>query len=158
MQVYILRHAKADFGSKDPDPPVSAEGRKQTEGVLDLASESLGFKPTVVVTSPILRARQTGDLVKKRLHLASSVVVDGCLNPDAKPAEVLAFLSHQKKDDGVVLISHMPLIFNLLYSLIGGEVEVELLNGSIAAVEFKGKPAAGKGKLTWLVQPKVSKA
>jgi phosphohistidine phosphatase SixA len=68
---------------------------------------------------------------------------------------VLAFLSKYGKDDRVALVSHMPLIFELLYSLTGGRMEVELFNGSIAAVSFKGKAAEGKGKLLWLIQPGV---
>jgi len=155
MNVYILRHAKAEFGSKNEDPPVSEEGENQLLGVLKLATGDLGFKPTLVVTSPILRARNTADIVKKRIGGGLEVIVDDCLLPESKPKEVVDFLSTRKKEENVVLISHMPLIFELLYGLIGGRGEVELLNGSIAAVGFKGKPQSGKGKLLWLVQPKV---
>jgi len=48
----------------------------------------------------------------------------------------------------------MPLIFELLYELIGGRGEVELLNGSIAEIEFRKRAQAGKGKLVWLIQPR----
>jgi phosphohistidine phosphatase len=154
MHVYILRHARADFGSKVEDPPVSPEGEKQLRHVLELAQENFGFKPTLVVTSPILRARNTADIVKKKFGAGTKVVVDRCLMPEAKPGEVLDFLATLKKDENVVLVSHMPLIFELLYDLIGGRGEVELLNGSIAAVGFKGRAASGKGKLVWLVQPR----
>jgi len=120
--------------------------------VVELASERFGFKPTVIVSSPVLRAKQTAELARKKLGL-KKVIEDGCLYGDRDPAEVLKFLSGFKKDDGVVLVSHMPLIFELLYSMTGGRFEVELLNGSIAAVKFKGKATEGKGTLTWLIQP-----
>jgi len=153
MNVYILRHARADFSSKGEDPPVSEQGEKQAVHVMKVAKENWGFRPTVVVSSPILRARQTGEIVRKTMGGSYKVVVDDSLSPDSKPKDVLSFLSKLKKDDDVVLISHMPLIFELLYELIGGRGEVELLNGSIAAVEFKRRAAPGKGKLVWLVQP-----
>ena len=153
MNVYILRHTRADFSSKIEDPPVSPEGEKQLTHVLDLAKKEFGFNPTLVVTSPIRRARNTGDIVKKRFGGRPKVVVERCLVPESKPADVLDFLSALKKDENVVLVSHMPLIFELLYDLIGGRGEVELLNGSIAAVEFKSKVKSGKGKLVWLIQP-----
>ena len=152
LNVYILRHAKADFGSKGDDPPVSTEGEKELLGVLDLAKEHLGFRPTLAVSSPIQRARQPADLVRKKMGGDFRTMVDDCLNPDSQPAEVLKFLGAQKAKD-VVLISHMPLIFELLPELIGRRGEVELLNGSIAAVRFEGKAEAGKGKLVCLVQP-----
>jgi phosphohistidine phosphatase len=154
MEVYIFRHARADFGSKDEDPPISEKGIAETARVVDLASQKFGFKPTTLACSPLLRAKQTAELARKRLGL-KSVVVDKCLYGDAEPSEVLAFLSKRGKDDRVALVSHMPLIFELLYSLTGGRMEVELFNGSIAAVSFKGKAAEGKGKLLWLIQPGV---
>jgi len=154
MNVYILRHARANFGSKVEDPPVSPEGREQPAHVLDLAKEGFGFEPTLVVTSPILRARDTAEILKKSFGGGLKVVVDKCLLPEAKTRDVFDFLSKLKKGEEVVLVSHMPLIFELLYELIGGRGEVELQNGSIAAVEFKGKAQPGKGKLVWLIQPR----
>ena len=155
MSVYILRHARADFGSKGEDPPVSEQGGKELKHVLGLAKAEFSFKPTLVVSSPILRARNTADIVKRTMGGSLKVLVDKCLMPDTKPREVVAFLDTLKKEERVVLISHMPLVFELLHDLIGGEGEVELLNGSIAAVEFKGRAASGKGKLVWLVQPRA---
>ena len=152
MQVYIFRHAKANFSSADRDPPVSPEGSAEAKKIMDLAKRGLGFRPTVIVSSPVLRAKQTAELARKQL-LVKKAVVDDCLYGDASPADVIRFLSRFKESDRVVLVSHMPLIHELLYALVGGRGEVELLNGSIAAVSFKGKAAAGKGKLTWLVQP-----
>jgi len=153
MNVYILRHARADFGSKTEDPPVSPEGEKQLDHVLELTTKEFGFKPTLVVTSPIRRAKNTADILKKKFGGEPRVVVDKCLMPESEPADVLGFLSTLKKNEDVVLVSHMPLIFELLYDLIGGRGEVELLNGSIAAVEFKNRAKSGKGKLVWLIQP-----
>lgn len=154
MEVYIFRHARADFKSKDEDPPVSEKGEAETRRVIQLASQRLGFRPSVLISSPVLRAKQTAELAQKELGL-ESYVVDECLYGDAEPDAVLKFLAKYRKEDRVALFSHMPLIFELLYSMVGGRGEVELLNGSIAAVSFKGKAAEGKGKLEWLVQPGV---
>ena len=133
---------------------MSPEGEEQLTQVLGLAKKGFGFKPTLVVTSPILWARNTADILKKSFGGGPKVVVDKCLMPEAKPRDVLKFLSTLKKGEEVVLVSHMPLIFELLYELIGGRGEVELQNGSIAAVGFKGKAHSGKGKLLWLIQPR----
>ncbi|MDG6910230.1 MAG: histidine phosphatase family protein [Nitrososphaerota archaeon] len=153
MDVYIVRHARSTFGRKGEDPPVSEEGEKELARMLDLAKESFGFKPTLIVTSPILRARQTAETVKKRTGGSVKTVVEKCLLPDTKPEEVAAFLETLKMEERVVLVSHMPVVFELLYYLIGGRGEVELLNGSIAAVHFDKRVASGGGKLVWLLQP-----
>jgi phosphohistidine phosphatase len=154
MEVYIFRHALANFGSKDHDPPISAEGAADAEKVVELANQRFGFKPTAIVSSPLLRARQTAELARKKLGLKETAV-DERLYGDTKPEKVMKLLSEFEKEDRVALVSHMPLIFELLYAAIGGKGEVELLNGSIAAISFKGKAAAGKGKLVWLIQPGV---
>jgi len=153
MEVYILRHARADF-TDTKDPPISEQGVEESVRVVELASGRFGFKPNAVVSSPVLRAKQTAEVVRKKLGLRK-VIENKCLFGDSDPSDVLEFLSGFKKEDKVVLVSHMPLIFELLYSLTGGRFEVELLNGSIAAVRFKGKAAEGKGILTWLIQPGV---
>jgi phosphohistidine phosphatase SixA len=154
MEVYIFRHARADFRSEDKDPPISDQGSSETGRVVGLANERFGFKPTALVSSPLLRAKQTAELTRKQLGL-KPILVDKCLYGDSEPVGVLKFLSKYKKEDRVALVSHMPLIFELLYTFIGGRAEVELFNGSIAAVSFKGKAADGKGKLLWLIQPGV---
>ena len=155
MDVCILRHARADFRSYDEDLNVSEEGEREMVKVLDVAKKSMGFKPTLVVTSSILRAKDTAEIVRKRMGGGLKVVVDKCLMPDSSPGAVVDFLGTLKKDESVVLVSHMPIIIELLYELIGGRGEVELLNGSMATVQFKGKAAPGKGKLMWLIQPQV---
>jgi phosphohistidine phosphatase len=156
MQVYIFRHALADFksASMGGDPPITKEGAAEAERVIELA-QSMGFMPNALVTSPLVRAKQTAELTKAKLHSKPELVVDECLYGDRKPIDVLKFLGSYRKDDRVALISHMPLLAELLYSMIGGKVAVEQLNGSIAAVTFEDKALEGKGKLTWLVQPGV---
>jgi phosphohistidine phosphatase len=155
MDVYIFRHALADFG-KDPhndDPPLSNEGTLDARTVVRFA-KGLDFRPSVIASSPLLRAKQTAEIARKELGLKAGVIVDECLYGDVSPANALAFLSQFKRQDRVVLVSHMPLIFELLYDLVGGRAQIELGNGSIACIKFKGALAKGKGTLFWLVQPR----
>jgi phosphohistidine phosphatase SixA len=51
MEVYIHRHAEADFNTKDQDPPVSEKGKREAARVVKLAAERFGFRPTVMVKS-----------------------------------------------------------------------------------------------------------
>jgi phosphohistidine phosphatase len=155
MNVYIFRHAKADFGAegKKEDPPLSSEGANDVAEVVRLANARLGFSPTAIVSSPLVRAKQTAELARGKLGLKTKAMVDECLYGDKMPSDVFTFLSGFGAKDNVVLVSHMPLIHELLYEMIGGRAEIELTNGSIAGVEFSGKAAKGKGKLTWLIHP-----
>jgi phosphohistidine phosphatase len=155
MNVYIFRHAMADFGKKPhkDDPPLSKEGITDAHVVVKLATDNLGFRPNVIASSPLLRAKQTAEIASEDVGLKEGFTVDECLYGDRDPVEVIAFLAKLDKTDNVVLVSHMPLVSELLREMIGGRAEIEQRNGSIACIGFKGKAAKGKGTLVWLVQP-----
>jgi phosphohistidine phosphatase len=155
MNVYIFRHGRADFGKKagSDDPPLNSEGVADVTDVVSLCSSKFGLKPTAIASSPLARAQQTADLAKKALGFGREVLTQECLFGDRKPEEVYAFLSEFGKSDRIVLVSHMPLISELLLDLTGGHSEIELLNGSIANIAVEGKPGKGRGKLIWLIPP-----
>jgi phosphohistidine phosphatase len=150
MLIHIFRHGKADFGMKGVDDPgLNDQGRKDIKNVVKLFRSWYGFKPNVIASSPLLRAKETAELTKSILKIRSEILVDQSLYGDKKPREVYSLLAKFKKNDSIVLVFHMPLIFELLYDLIGARAEIDLPNGSIACIECQ-KPKAGKGKLLWL--------
>ncbi len=159
MEVYIFRHGLASFGKGEGDPGLNEDGVRDVNKVVKLCNSSFGFAPNVIVSSPLVRAKETAKLARKLLSAGNNndkIVVDECLYGDRKPNQVYALLSKYRKNDKIVLVSHMPLIFELLHDLIGAKAEVELLNGSIACIECDGKASKGKGKLRWLVPPPSS--
>jgi probable phosphoglycerate mutase len=80
MKIVLVRHGRPDEGhvERPHDPPLSAEGRHQalTTAML-LAREGIDR----IVTSPLLRARQTAEPLAERLGLAPEVV-DGWAEAD----------------------------------------------------------------------------
>jgi probable phosphoglycerate mutase len=80
MRIVLVRHGRPDEGhaERPQDPPLAADGRRQAEAVAALlAGEGIGR----VVTSPLLRARQTAEPLATRLGLAVEVV-DGWAEAD----------------------------------------------------------------------------
>ncbi len=162
MEIYIVRHAEADFSgkAKDPDnPPLTKKGRSQVSRVTELAGK-LGFDPNVIVSSPLLMAKQTASLAREKVGSKSPTIVDECLIGSKKPSQVYSFLTRgkTKHSDKIVLVSHQPLIDNLIADLIGAKANIEVLNGSIVCIRIGSKPAKGKGTLAWLVPPPVAKS
>jgi phosphohistidine phosphatase SixA len=154
MQIYVYRHALADFQKGHENPPLTEEGRKQVAKVVSHA-ERFGFKPTQIVSSPLARAKETAELAFKVLKLDHEPSEDECLFGDKQPSEVYSFLKNFKKSDKVMLVSHQPLINELIADLILSDKEkIQMLNGAIAAIEIKkSKPARGSGTLLWLAPP-----
>ena len=60
VQLYLVRHAEAADGEPDELRPLTAEGRRAARTLGErLAAD--GVVSDAVLTSPLLRARETGD-------------------------------------------------------------------------------------------------
>ena len=156
MIVYVMRHARIPFGEGLPkveERHITPEGRRWAEAIADTARKELGFNPEAIISSPLLRAMETAEVVAKTLGRGSAVSGDDSLLPEGDPAGVYARLRKLKGRASVLLVSTQPLIDNLISDLIGGRSKVGLYQGSIAGIQCKSLPGPGKGELVWLLPP-----
>ena len=79
MKCYFLRHGIAveadEFAGPDFDRPLTGAGRKLM-ALEAKAMAVMGFDLDVILTSPLVRAKQTAAIVAKELKLRDSVVED----------------------------------------------------------------------------------
>ena len=107
----LVRHAHAlgSFTSKvnsDAERPLSDQGREKAFKTA-AAIELTGFKPEIILASPILRAMQTADILGKTLNVP--VTPQEELNGYHSDRNVCQFLSAQMKDRECVLaVGHNP--------------------------------------------------
>ena len=107
----LLRHAKSswdDQGAADHDRPLAKRGMRDAPWIGErLAAQ--GLKPSLLLTSSALRARQTTALVEPPLrHAALKIHVDSEIYL-ATPDTLLRILSAQSDAiDDLVLIGHNP--------------------------------------------------
>jgi phosphohistidine phosphatase len=110
MRLVIVRHAKAAPGSPDELRPLTAEGREQAR----LLGERLRpLTPDAVVTSPLLRARQTA----AALGLGEPEI-DDRLAPGATAEDVRA--AAEERGETVVVVGHQPDCGRAAATLAGG--------------------------------------
>jgi phosphohistidine phosphatase len=62
--VFLVRHAHADPGEPDESRPLSARGLGEAKALADRLAEH-ETPPVLVVTSPLLRARLTGEAIAR---------------------------------------------------------------------------------------------
>ncbi|PJE80492.1 Phosphohistidine phosphatase SixA [invertebrate metagenome] len=109
-QLIIMRHGQASWqASSDELRPLTEQGKLQAASTgQQLLQESLSVQK--IITSPYLRARQTGVIVAEQL---SCSVVDrmDSLTPGGSSDQVLRRLSEE--DGTIILVSHMPLVNDL---------------------------------------------
>lgn len=115
MQLYLVRHAEAAGGEPDELRALTPAGREQARSLGARFRES-GVRPDAILTSPLLRARETGTLIGRELGLDSAT--DERLAPGATAetvANVVAGLG-----EVVVLVGHQPDCSRIAAALSGG--------------------------------------
>ena len=113
VRLYLVRHAKAAPGDPDELRPLTAEGREQARL---LAGRLAAEQPEAVVTSPLLRARETAELLARACGLQAEP--DDRLAPGATPDEVRATAAG--RGERVVVVGHQPDLGRVVAALTGG--------------------------------------
>ena len=127
MRVILVRHAKAEPGDPDGLRPLSPKGRKRAR---ELAEELAGLRPDAVVSSPLVRARETAVPIAEALGL--QLVVDERLAPGATADDVRAATAG--RGETVVTVGHAPDVEEI-YLELTGEVR-HFKTGAFAEVEL----------------------
>ena len=116
VQLYLVRHAEAAEGEPDELRPLTAEGRRAARELGErLASE--GIRPDAVLTSPLLRARETGAEVGRPAGLEPEA--DERLAPGATAEGVRAAAGG--RGETVVVVGHQPDCGRIAAALTGGD-------------------------------------
>lgn len=119
MHVLLVRHAEAAPGQPDDLRPLTPNGREQALRLGERLRED-GVRADVVLTSPLLRARETGQLIARKL--GAEVAVAEELAPGAT-AESLARAVRDAMGPGagtVIAVGHQPDCGRIVAALTGG--------------------------------------
>lgn len=110
-------------------------------------------------TSPLMRARQTADIVAKNLNLTGKPRVVKALSPGGDCRQLIQRLSQYVDRGGVALIGHEPDLGKLASFLLTGSSSgfVEFKKGGIACIEVEDFQSTLQARLQWLLTPKQMK-
>jgi phosphohistidine phosphatase len=156
VNLYFLRHAIAvepgEWQGPDEDRPLTKEGiarmRREARGIAGLSLEL-----DAIVSSPLLRARTTAEIVAERVRLNDAVTLDARLGAGFT-FECLREIVHDYKNaSALMLVGHEPSFSIVVGSLIGGAA-VEMKKAALAAVSVRDA-ASLDGTLSFLLPPKV---
>ena len=165
MRLYLVRHAiAAEPDSKrwpdDRQRPLTAAGarrfKRRAAALADLIKS--GGAVGRLITSPLVRARQTATL----LHEAGlpAAIEESVLAPGRTAARVLAVLrAHDAQS--IVMVGHEPDLGRLLAVCVAGpdvRLSLRFRKGGAACLSFSGAPRVGEATLEWLLPPKALRA
>lgn len=160
-ELYFIRHGVAeDRGDAWPDDnkrPLTEDGMSRLrKAVRGLAR--IGVTVDVVLTSPLVRARQTADIVAAGLNPRPSIVNIDSLAPAGSYAAVVKDLEKHARKNRIALVGHEPMIGELAARLIGSRHPIEFRKGAVCRIDVDNLPPAGPGDLQWMLPPKMMRA
>lgn len=124
MELYLLRHAMAVDPSpelRDADRTVTDEGRERLRRSTR-CWDSLGVVVDLILTSPLLRARETAEIAAKALGIADRIEVCPALAPSAAPVDIIKTLAPRCHDEHrVMVVGHEPDLGRLISLLVCGD-------------------------------------
>ncbi len=152
MDLYLIRHAHAVDGDglRDDDRPLSREGRKQA---LDVGGALARQKVQLsrIVTSPLVRAVETAELVAVSLGFDGALDVHDALRPDGGWKQLLREVLEEHGDGALALVGHEPSIGHFLSKLVQ---QKGLSLGKGAVVRLDWHDADEPAKVVWTLSPK----
>jgi phosphohistidine phosphatase SixA len=101
VRLFLVRHAHSDPGDPDSLRPLSPRGREQAR---ELGERLAPVEPVLVLTSPLLRARETAAAIAS--NAGAELRVDERLAPGATADDVLAAI--EGAGSTVVAVGHQP--------------------------------------------------
>jgi phosphohistidine phosphatase len=160
-ELYLIRHgiaeARGDAWPDDGKRPLSEAGitrmRKSMRGLARLE-----LTIDVILTSPLVRTRQTAEIVAAGLQPKPAIISVDSLAPGGSQAAIFSDLEKQSRKTRLGVVGHEPGIGELAARLIGSRRAIEFKKGAICRIDVDELPPAGPGELRWFLTPKLLRA
>lgn len=158
MRILIVRHAIAEerdeWAKINPDDELRPLTKKGIKQFIQFSKQicKLVEDPDLFLTSPLVRAEQTADILKKRYKKNFRAIKE--LKPEASCARLLKFLSLSKKKN-IVLVGHEPFLSEFVSYCVTGLVKSDvILKKGGCCLLIAEKMLKGSAKIEVLYQPK----
>lgn len=153
MKLYLVRHAEAEEASET----VADHNRRLTNTGMTRARtaaqvmQRLGLRPRHIYSSPRTRALQTAEIISEVLKVPVEVHSGVDFSFDVQVVEALG--SDLGDSDELMFVGHDPSISKVISDLTGANVVMK--KGSLARIDIVKIASPLRGRLVWLIAPKV---
>ena len=162
MDIYILRHGKAEQHAPtvagDYRRKLTEAGKKDMERIAK-AIKGMGIRPDSIISSPLVRARQTAKIASE--HVKSrrrSVQIWEELKPEIDVGMTIKRLLAMKPTSSVMLVGHEPHLSTLIGAIISGNTGrnacVSLKKGGLAHLQADVGRSGLQGCIASLLAPR----
>jgi len=158
VELYLIRHAEAvPIGEQgittDEERPLTKNGNQQSEAAAK-ALTTQGVSLCRVYTSPLVRARQTAEILVKT-WAKPELIMETCdhLAPGGKPRKLSKYVQ-KLGGERIGLVGHMPDLGDYAAWLLGNKrAQIDLAKAGVLLITCDEMPSKGGGVLQWMVSP-----
>ena len=152
MRVYFVRHGIAEDagpGMSDHERQLTSEGIAKMKLGAELFTQN-GVDPARIYSSPLVRARQTAEIIAERLGCPIEIADE--VGPGFNDIRLERLLAPNPGDD-IMVVGHEPDFSSTISRVIGGG-SIDVRKGTLARVDlFSQSPV--RGSLVWLLAPRL---
>lgn len=162
MKLLVVRHGAAmereDFahtGESDDLRPLTDEGKAEMKLIAARLRAAEIEKLDLVATSPLVRARQTAEIIAEAYGLGDPEIIDS-LRPGGSFEEFVTWCESPGDKKVIAIVGHEPHLSTLVTWLLAGgsQSRIRLKKGGACLLEFETKPERDSGMLKWLLTPR----
>jgi phosphohistidine phosphatase len=158
MKLILMRHAIAEQRSERyPDDalrPLSKEGERK-HALVSESMRRMGIGFDELVSSPLVRARQTAEITARTYGWKSGIVEDEALGSGFTFGALCALLSRFDDGASVVCVGHEPDLSlssaRLLHA--SGAVQIDFKKSAVMGLDLPRGPVAGSAALLYFLKP-----
>jgi phosphohistidine phosphatase len=154
MHLYLMRHGIAygrhEWPGDDDSRPLTEEGVERTRAVAKELRKEGRLDLAEVWTSPLMRARQTAEIVAEILKVPLKECA--AMVPGASVAGLAEFFAKNRPPERFMLVGHEPDTGALLGELHRSKEALSFKKAAVAHVSGAFRP--GGMKLKWYLTPK----
>jgi phosphohistidine phosphatase len=151
MHLYFVRHGLAHWPSwpgNDAERPLNRDGQL----IMEAAAQGLSrraVQPELILHSPLLRARQTAEIIAAALDCTERLREHRLLEPGFNPKALRDLLREHESAAHLMFVGHAPDMGEVVAHLTGHAAKFK--EGTVAHVKVKEPEKKHlKGKLEWL--------
>jgi phosphohistidine phosphatase len=161
MRLYIVRHAiaipRGTPGIKDEARALTEDGiekmRRAAEGL-----SSIGYIPEAIWSSPLVRARQTAEILRDVFGKKIELIISSALAPSADRLDLFGEIANHKSASGsLMLVGHQPSLGEIIGEIAWGSAEhyVDLKKGGLCVIDLENIRGTPRGRLIALLTPSI---
>ena len=150
MKLYLVRHGEADaLAPTDHERALTENGIERVAHAAQVIKR-LGIDPTIIYSSPRVRAKQTADIIAEALERQVTVTEE--LNFGFDTSNLKTLVQNMRSRDEVMFVGHNPDLSQVVHKMTGASVSMK--KGGLARIDIINVKVQ-RGELVWLIAPRV---